>query len=104
MHTTQPCRIFLHPAVLSNPDTVNAIIARTGLAIVVGDNRAAPSLVQKPTPSRSILIRLPRGFERMVDDAIARVQTRALLNQADPGNGGWIGDDPGPFDGGGKAA
>lgn len=47
MHTTQPCRIYLHPAVLGNPDTVNAIVAQTGLAVVVGDNRAALSLVNR---------------------------------------------------------
>lgn len=98
------CRVYLHPSVTGNQSAINAIVARTGLAVVVGTNRAALSLVEKPSTSKPITLRLPRGFERMLDDAIARIQTRALLNQPDPGNGGWIGDDHDPFNGGGRAA
>ncbi|WP_118129789.1 hypothetical protein [Pseudomonas abyssi] len=39
-----PCRVYLHPTAATNPATIAAIIKRTGLAIVVGGNRAGAAL------------------------------------------------------------
>ncbi|MBL4835760.1 MAG: hypothetical protein JKY26_17555 [Pseudomonas sp.] len=139
--STQPCNIYLHPTVACNQAAINAIVARTGLAVVVGTNRAALSLVDRK-PAEGFTLDFPSAFRSIADDlpeigyrpalpnrleeqrrshaeymdaeAIARANrflrvpsllelcTRAGLN--DPGNGGWIGDDPDPFDGGGRAA
>ncbi len=44
---TQPsntCRVYLHPAAASNPATIAAITARTGMAIVIGGNRRGAAL------------------------------------------------------------
>lgn len=94
MHTTQPCRIYLHPAVLSNPALVEAISCRTGLSVVVGDNPAAPSLVKH----RAISFSTPRNRSR----GLFGIFKASKPMPADPGNGGWLGDDSGPF--GGDAA
>lgn len=40
------CRIYLHPAVASNPDTIRAVTARTGLAVIIGGNSKAATLQQ----------------------------------------------------------
>lgn len=99
MHTTQPCRIYLHPAVLTNPALVEAISFRTGLSVVVGDNPAAPSLVKH----RTISFSTPQQRGRSAFDLFKRGEL--LTNTAkDPGNGGWIHPDPDPFNGGGRAA
>ena len=39
-----PCRVYLHPTATTNPATIAAIIKRTGLAIVIGGNRAGAAL------------------------------------------------------------
>ncbi len=43
-NTAQPCRVYLHPTAAHNPSTVRAIVERTGLAVVIGGNRAAATL------------------------------------------------------------
>ncbi len=139
--STQPCNIYLHPTVACNQAAINAIVARTGLAVVVGTNRAALSLVdRKPAEGftldfasafRSIANDLPEieyrpafpnrlewqrrcHVEYMDAEVIARanrfLRVPNLLelitpaDSKDPGNGGWLDDDPDPFNGGGKAA
>ncbi|WP_341707763.1 hypothetical protein [Halopseudomonas sp.] len=44
---TQPsntCRVYLHPTAATNPAAIAAVIARTGLAIVIGGNRRGAAL------------------------------------------------------------
>lgn len=121
-----PCRVYLHPTVTGDQSAIDAIVARTGLAVVVGTNRAALSLVErKPTgftldfpslmqsrtkPLRgTVLIHSSnpdqlrsRPYQELFLDDLFRDLLHDL--STDPGNGGWIGDDPDPFNGGGKAA
>jgi hypothetical protein len=44
MNQTQPCRIYLHPTAANSPEKIQAVIARTGLAIVIGGNSKAAAL------------------------------------------------------------
>jgi len=113
-HSSAPCRIYLHPAVLSNPALVEAISFRTGLTVVVGDNPAAPSLVeprktytwerrpgQEFIDAESLLDLMSFGsfIRRLASPAFSTKQTQPK----DPGNGGWI-DPTDPGNGGGRAA
>lgn len=51
--SAQQCRIYLHPAAASNPAAIRAVIARTGLAVVIGGNSKAATL-QQPRRAASL--------------------------------------------------
>jgi hypothetical protein len=51
MQPTQPCRIYLHPTAASCPEKIKAVIARTGLAIVIGGNSRAAALKPQSVPT-----------------------------------------------------
>ena len=48
--SAQQCRIYLHPAAASNPAVIRAVMARTGLTVVIGGNHKAATLQQSPRP------------------------------------------------------
>jgi hypothetical protein len=52
MNQTQPCRIYLHPTAANSPEKIQAVIARTGLAIVIGGNSQAAALKPHTTPTQ----------------------------------------------------
>lgn len=91
---TQPrstCPVYLHPAVLKNPDAINKIVADTGLAIVVGGNRAALSLIKQPVRTPNSKLPEPNGFCQALWAVAARAMSTPSSNSA---------DDSGPWDGG----
>ncbi|BDX19669.1 hypothetical protein MFKK_24790 [Halopseudomonas aestusnigri] len=50
---TQPsntCRVYLHPTAATNPAAIAAVIARTGMAIVIGGNRRGAALRASDRP------------------------------------------------------
>lgn len=51
MQPTQPCRIYLHPTAASSPEKIQAVIARTGLAIVIGGNSRAAAIKPAINPN-----------------------------------------------------
>jgi|AZIG01.1.fsa_nt_gi hypothetical protein len=94
---TQPsttCPVYLHPAVLKDPEAINRVIADTGLAVVVGGNRAALSLVKKPARNPSNTQSEPNGFCQVLWALRDRALGAPASNPA---------DDLGPWDGGSAA-
>ena len=94
---TQPsttCPVYLHPAVLKDPDAINKVVADTGLAIIVGGNRAALSLVKRPAPNPNSKLPAPNGFCQ----ALWALRDRALGMPSTNAE-----DDHGPWDGGSAA-
>ncbi|MFC2970905.1 hypothetical protein ACFOJE_01575 [Azotobacter bryophylli] len=47
-HATTRCPVYLHPACASSPNTIRRIQARTGLLVIAGKSRKAPTLA-RPT-------------------------------------------------------
>ena len=91
---TQPrstCPIYLHPAVLKDPDAINKIVADTGLAIVVGGNRAALSLIKHPARKHNSKLPEANGFCQALCAIADRALSATTPNQA---------EDHGPWDGG----
>lgn len=45
-HATTRCLVYLHPACASSPNTIRSIQARTGLLVIAGKSRKAPTLAR----------------------------------------------------------